>query len=130
MYWSIVALQYCLSFYCTVKYISHSYTYILSLWDFLRIQVTRVHLVKFPVLQSMFSLVISFIHSINPGFLGFSCGPAGQESTCNAGDLVWSLGWEDPQRRKRLPTPIFWPGEFQGLCRPWGHKESDMTERL
>ena len=28
---------------------------------------------------------------------------------------VWSLGWEDPQRRERLPTPVFWPGEFHGL---------------
>ena len=25
---------------------------------------------------------------------------------------VWSLGWEDPQRRERPPTPVFWPGEF------------------
>ena len=25
---------------------------------------------------------------------------------------VWSLGWEYPQRRERLPTPVFWPGEF------------------
>ena len=24
----------------------------------------------------------------------------------------WSLGWEDPWRRERLPTPVFWPGEF------------------
>ena len=23
-----------------------------------------------------------------------------------------------PWRRKRLPTPIFWPGEFHGLCSP------------
>ena len=22
----------------------------------------------------------------------------------------WSLGWEDPWRRERLPTPVFWPG--------------------
>ena len=29
-----------------------------------------------------------------------------------------------------LPTPVFLPGEFQGLYSPWGHKESDMTERL
>ena len=21
---------------------------------------------------------------------------------------VWSLGWEDPWRRERLPTPLFW----------------------
>ena len=25
---------------------------------------------------------------------------------------VQSLGWEDPWRRERLPTPVFWPGEF------------------
>ena len=28
---------------------------------------------------------------------------------------VQSLGWEDPWRRERLPTPVFWPGEFHGL---------------
>ena len=26
--------------------------------------------------------------------------------------------------------PVFLPGEFHGLCSPWGHKESDMTEQL
>ena len=31
-----------------------------------------------------------------------------------------------PQRRERLPTPVFWPTEFQ--YSPWGGKESDMTE--
>ena len=31
---------------------------------------------------------------------------------------VWALGW----RRERLPTPVFWPGEFPGLYRPWGHR--------
>ena len=35
-----------------------------------------------------------------------------------------------PWRREWLPTPIFWPGEFNGLYGPWGLKESDMTERL
>ena len=32
-------------------------------------------------------------------------------------------------RRERLPTPVQ-PGEFHGLYSPWGHKESDTTERL
>ena len=31
-------------------------------------------------------------------------------------------------RREKLPTPIFWPGEFHGLY--MGHKELDMTEGL
>ena len=43
---------------------------------------------------------------------------------------VRSLGWEDPWRWERLPTPVFWPGEFQGLYSPWGRKESDPTKRL
>ena len=33
-------------------------------------------------------------------------------------------------RRERLPAPECWPGELHGLYSPWGHKESDMTERL
>ena len=43
---------------------------------------------------------------------------------------VQSLGWEDPWRRERLPTPVLWPGEFRGLYSPWSRKESDTTERL
>ena len=37
---------------------------------------------------------------------------------------VWSLGWvgKIPWRRERLPTPVFWPGEFQGLYSPWSHR--------
>ena len=50
--------------------------------------------------------------------------------------LVKNLPGFDPwggkilRRRERLPTPVFWPGEFHGLYSPWGCKESDMTERL
>ena len=35
-----------------------------------------------------------------------------------------------PWRREKLPTPVFWPGEFHGLYSPWGHKELDTTEWL
>ena len=35
-----------------------------------------------------------------------------------------------PWKRERLPTLVFWPGEFRGLYSPWGPKESDTTERL
>ena len=31
-------------------------------------------------------------------------------------------------RRERLPTPVFWPGEFHELYSLWGCKESDTTE--
>ena len=27
-----------------------------------------------------------------------------------------------PRRRERLPTRVFWPGEFHGLYSPWGHR--------
>ena len=33
-----------------------------------------------------------------------------------------------PWRRERLPTPVFWLGEFHGLYSPWGRTESDTTE--
>ena len=66
-----------------------------------------------------------------PVFLGFSCGSAGKESTCNAGDLGL-IPWvgKIPWRTEKLPTPVFWPGEFHGLYSPRGHKESDSTEWL
>ena len=35
-----------------------------------------------------------------------------------------------PWRRERLPTLVFWPGEFQGVYSPWCCKESDTTEQL
>ena len=40
-----------------------------------------------------------------------------------------------PWGRERQASPVFLPGEFQGLrslvgCSPWGHKESEMTEWL
>ena len=34
LYWSIIASQYCVSFCCTPKQISHMHTHVPSLWDF------------------------------------------------------------------------------------------------
>ena len=36
---------------------------------------------------------------------------------------VQSRGRTIPWRRERLPTAVFWPGEFHGLYSPWGLKE-------
>ena len=40
---------------------------------------------------------------------------------------VGKISW----RRQRLPTPVFWPGEFQGLYSPWarrvGHSWATFT---
>ena len=45
---------------------------------------------------------------------------------------TWVQSWvgKIPWRRERLPTPVFWAGEFHGLYSPWGGKELDITERL
>ena len=47
---------------------------------------------------------------------------------------VQSLGWEDPLE-KEMAILVFLPGESHGQrslvgYSPWGHKESDLTERL
>ena len=59
----------------------------------------------------------------------------GDSATHSAGDLVLSLVGTIPWRRERLPTPVFWPGEFHGqrslaACSPWGCKELAMIKRL
>ena len=33
---------------------------------------------------------------------------------------VQSLGWKDPLRRERKPTPVFWPGELVSRTRVLG----------
>ena len=63
--------------------------------------------------------------------MGFLCSSAGKESACSIGrpgfrPWVGKIPW----RRERLPTPVFWPGEFHGLHSPWDLKESDKTEWL
>ena len=57
-----------------------------------------------------------------PVFLCFPCGSASKESACNVGDLGFDP-WvgKNPWRRERLPTPVFWLGEFHGLS-GWGRK--------
>ena len=49
--------------------------------------------------------------------MGFPCGSAGKECTCNVGDLGSIPGF-NPRRRERVPIPVFWPGEFRGLHSP------------
>ena len=62
-------------------------------------------------------------------FLGFPCGSAGKESTCNVEDLgliPW-LGRGPGEKKGYTP--------YSGLensmdYSPWGHKESDTVDRL
>ena len=44
-------------------------------------------------------------------------------------------GCSTSRRRQWQPTPVLLPGKFHGQrrlvgCSPWGHEESDTTERL
>ena len=63
-----------------------------------------------------------------PVFLDFPCGSAGKESACNAGDLGWILGWEDPLEMAIHPSIL--ARECHGLYSPWGRKQLDTTEWL
>ena len=62
---------------------------------------------------------------------GFPHSSAGKKSACNAGYPGFN-SWvgKIPWRRDRLPTTVFWPGEFLGLYSPWNGKELDMTEQF
>ena len=70
--------------------------------------------IGYPLQYSWASLVAQLVK--NP--------PAMWETSVRSlvGKILWKREW--------LPTPVFWPGEFHGLYSPWGHKESDTTERL
>ena len=62
---------------------------------------------------------------------GFPSSSAGKESACNVGDLgsIPGLGGS-PGEGKGYPLQYSGPGEFDGLCSPWGLKEWDTTEQL
>ena len=67
--------------------------------------------------------------------MGLPYSSDGKESACSSGDLDLIPGWDDPLEKGRaIPSSIL-PGESHGQrslvgYRPWGHKESDMTEWL
>jgi len=44
--------------------------------------------------------------------VGFPGSSAGKESACNAGDLFDSWLWKISSRQDRLPTLVFFPGEY------------------
>ena len=85
-----------------------------------------------------FSCTRHILHLPMQGW-GFPHGSVGKESTGNAGD-AGRRGFNSqvrkiPWRRAWQPTPVFSPGESHGQSSllgysPWGHKESNATERL
>ena len=70
--------------------------------------------IGYPLQYSWASLVAHLVKNL----------PAMQET--------WFSPWvgKIPWRREWLSAPRLWPGEFHRLYSPWGHKESDTTERL
>ena len=54
--------------------------------------------------------------------------PANAGDAENAGSILGS--GRSPWRRKRLPTPVLWPGELHGLYSSWSCKELNTTEQL
>ena len=68
--------------------------------------------VDFPVLYSKFlSVIWAYLRA------QLVQNPSAMQET-----LVHFLGREDPLEKGRLPTPVFWPGEFHGLYSPWGRR--------
>ena len=102
---------------------SHQHGMALFLWVFFNVGILQLSVLSF--LPSDFVHPFCIYPKIFPG------GSDSKESACNAGDLGSVPGLRKiPWRSERLPTPVFWPGEFYGLYSPWGHKESDTTEQL
>ena len=73
----------------------------------------------------------------SPRGSGFPCGSADKESTCSVGGLGSIPGWgRSPGEGKGYPLQYSGQENWRigvqenGLYGPWGHKESDMTERL
>ena len=58
--------------------------------------------IGYPLQYSWASFVVQLVN------IGLQCGRPGFNL------WVGSIPW----RRERLPTPVFWPGEFQGLYSP------------
>ena len=71
-----------------------------------------------------FNLVVIICYLGFPGSSVVRNPPAMQET------LVQFWVGKIPWRREWVPTPVFWPGEFNGLYSPLGFKEWDMAEQL
>ena len=58
--------------------------------------------------------------------MGFPGGSNVEESACNPGDQVWSLGQEDPPEKEKNTTPVFLPGEFHGRVQSMGLQRVEL----
>jgi len=61
-----------------------------------------------------------------PVFLGFPVAQLVKNLFAILETWVQSLVWEDPLEKGKATPPVFWPGEFHGLCicSSWGLENS------
>ena len=105
------------------------------IWEELHFKVKNITIIIWGlnIPLSIFNRTVNrTVASIKKDFPG---GSVSKESACNAGDMGSILGLSRSQKRRLQPTLVLLPGEFLGQrrlagYRPWGHKESDMTEWL
>ena len=97
--------------YCTeLNYVQ------ISVGENIFVTFDRIFQLKYPFAQFASFRGILLSH-------GFHAGSDYKEHTCNVGDLFQFLDWEGPWIREWIYAPVFWPGEFHGLCSPWCCKE-------
>ena len=96
----------------------------LSNLSFFFIQLT-IFISIFVICEMLINIFASYFSS----FVGFRCGSAGKESTCNVGDLgsIPGLG-RSPGEGKGYP--LQYSGLENSMDSPWGCKELDTTEQL
>ena len=63
-----------------------------------------------------------------PGSGRFLCGSAAKESTCNVGDLGWSLGWENPLEKGKGTHSSILAWRIPSTIQCMGHKELYMAK--
>ena len=105
------------------------------IWEELHFKVKNIKIIVWGlnIPLSIFNRTVNrTVASIKKDFPG---GSVSKEFACNAGDMGSILGLARSQKRRLQPTLVLLPGEFHGQrslagYRPWGHKESDMTEWL
>ena len=95
--------------------------------------------VTLPLNLHRHSIIMGFYGGLHTLSWGFQGGTSSKETAWQCrrykrrrfDPWVWKIPW----RKKWQPTSVFLPGESHGWrslvgCGPWGHKESDTTERL
>ena len=89
--------------------------------------------IQFLMVHTKITILVNQL-TLNMLYLGFPGGSVGKEFACNAGDPVQPLGHSFLE--KEIAThSVFLPREFYGQRNlagysPWGHKDSNVTERL